>query len=127
MCNPLHWIFNTSICSTFLLGKVSHKDVKDSTNWLFKAYYGNRMFMAYCCVACEVIMTYVYILPRQIFYNVMVSTALLIRLLILQVLYITLFLLAQNDSEKLMDVSHYFISLLFIHFKTKNFSCLSWF
>lgn len=42
-------------CSTFLLGKDSHKDVKDSTNWLFKAYYGNRMFMAYCCVSCEVI------------------------------------------------------------------------
>ncbi|KAL3597502.1 hypothetical protein D5086_009139 [Populus alba] len=65
-----HWL---QMYSTFLLGKVSHKDVKDSTNWLFKAYYGNRMFMAYCCVACEV-------------------------------LYITLFLLAKNDSEKLMDV-----------------------
>ncbi|KAG6779666.1 hypothetical protein POTOM_016060 [Populus tomentosa] len=64
---------NFSCSFTFLLGKVSHKDVKDSTNWLFKAYYGNRMFMAYCCVACEV-------------------------------LYITLFLLAKNDSEKLMDV-----------------------
>ncbi|KAF6163819.1 hypothetical protein GIB67_016159 [Kingdonia uniflora] len=24
-----------------------------STNWLFKAYYGNRLFMAYCCVASE--------------------------------------------------------------------------
>lgn len=44
-------------CSTFLLGKNSHKDVKDSTNWLFKAYYGNRMFMAYCCVSCEVTVT----------------------------------------------------------------------
>ncbi|KAK3009298.1 hypothetical protein RJ639_013148, partial [Escallonia herrerae] len=38
--------------STFLVGKVSHKDVNDSTNWLFKAYYGNMMFMGYCCVAC---------------------------------------------------------------------------
>lgn len=41
-------------CSTFLTGKASHKDVKDSSNWLFRAYYGNRMFMAYCCVSCEV-------------------------------------------------------------------------
>ncbi|KAK3020988.1 hypothetical protein RJ639_047537, partial [Escallonia herrerae] len=39
--------------STFLVGKVSHKDVNDRTNWLFKVYYGNRMFMGYCCVACE--------------------------------------------------------------------------
>ncbi|KAK3030862.1 hypothetical protein RJ639_037319 [Escallonia herrerae] len=31
--------------STFLVGKASHKDVNDSTNWLFKAYYGNNMFM----------------------------------------------------------------------------------
>ncbi|KAK7854493.1 cdp-diacylglycerol--inositol 3-phosphatidyltransferase 1 [Quercus suber] len=54
-------------------GKVSHKDVKDSSNWLFKAYYGNRMFMAYCCVAVEV-------------------------------LYIVLFLLAENQTESLMDV-----------------------
>ncbi|KAK3412708.1 hypothetical protein EUGRSUZ_I01421 [Eucalyptus grandis] len=44
-----HWL---QMYSTFLTGKVSHKDVKDSTNWLFKAYYGNRMFMAFCCVAC---------------------------------------------------------------------------
>ncbi|KAK3412707.1 probable CDP-diacylglycerol--inositol 3-phosphatidyltransferase 2 [Eucalyptus grandis] len=47
-----HWL---QMYSTFLTGKVSHKDVKDSTNWLFKAYYGNRMFMAFCCVACEVL------------------------------------------------------------------------
>ncbi|KAJ6386088.1 hypothetical protein OIU77_029119 [Salix suchowensis] len=65
-----HWL---QMYSTFLLGKASHKDVKDSTNWLFKAYYGNRMFMAYCCVGCEV-------------------------------LYISLFLLVQNETEKLMDV-----------------------
>ncbi|KAK2980211.1 hypothetical protein RJ640_001557, partial [Escallonia rubra] len=39
--------------STFLVGKASHKDVNDSTNWLFKAYYGNMMFMGYYCVACE--------------------------------------------------------------------------
>ncbi|KAH9648450.1 CDP-diacylglycerol--inositol 3-phosphatidyltransferase 1 [Citrus sinensis] len=47
-----HWL---QMYSTFLTGKTSHKDVKDSTNWLFKAYYGNRMFMGYCCVACEVL------------------------------------------------------------------------
>ncbi|KDO38305.1 hypothetical protein CISIN_1g029413mg [Citrus sinensis] len=40
-------------CRTFLTGKTSHKDVKDSTNWLFKAYYGNRMFMGYCSVTCS--------------------------------------------------------------------------
>ncbi|KAK3009228.1 hypothetical protein RJ639_014765 [Escallonia herrerae] len=39
--------------STFLVGKVSHKDVNNSTNRLFKVYSGNRMFMGYCCVACE--------------------------------------------------------------------------
>ncbi|XP_078439471.1 putative CDP-diacylglycerol--inositol 3-phosphatidyltransferase 2 [Wolffia australiana] len=47
-----HWL---QMYSTFLSGKASHKDVKDSKNWLFKAYYGNRLFMAYCCVACEVL------------------------------------------------------------------------
>ncbi|CAE6150421.1 unnamed protein product [Arabidopsis arenosa] len=47
-----HWL---QMYSTFLSGKASHKDVKDSTNWLFRLYYGNRMFMGYCCVSCEVI------------------------------------------------------------------------
>ncbi|GAV69016.1 CDP-OH_P_transf domain-containing protein [Cephalotus follicularis] len=65
-----HWL---QMYSTFLVGKASHKDVKDSSNWLFKAYYGNRMFMAYCCVACEV-------------------------------LYIILFLLAENQTKTLSDV-----------------------
>ncbi|KAH9679193.1 CDP-diacylglycerol--inositol 3-phosphatidyltransferase 1 [Citrus sinensis] len=50
-----HWL---QMYSTFLTGKTNHKDVKDSTNWLFKAYYGNRMFMGYCCVACEVIVAF---------------------------------------------------------------------
>ncbi|XP_031128800.1 CDP-diacylglycerol--inositol 3-phosphatidyltransferase 1 isoform X2 [Ipomoea triloba] len=45
-----HWL---QMYSTFLVGKTSHKDVKDSSNWLFKAYYGNRIFMGYCCVSCE--------------------------------------------------------------------------
>lgn len=65
-----HWL---QMYSTFLVGKASHKDVKDSTSWLFRAYYRNRMFMGYCCVACEV-------------------------------LYITLFLLANNQSENITDV-----------------------
>ncbi|KAH9679161.1 CDP-diacylglycerol--inositol 3-phosphatidyltransferase 1 [Citrus sinensis] len=60
-------------CRTFLTGKTSHKDVKDSTNWLFKAYYGNRMFMGYCSVTCEV-------------------------------LYLILFLIAEKQSESLVDV-----------------------
>ncbi|CAN8276740.1 unnamed protein product [Cochlearia groenlandica] len=65
-----HWL---QMYSTFLSGKTSHKDVKDSTSWLFKLYYGNRMFMGYCCVSCEV-------------------------------LYIILFLIAQNQTENLMNV-----------------------
>nr|GMD90648.1 probable CDP-diacylglycerol--inositol 3-phosphatidyltransferase 2 [Ipomoea batatas] len=65
-----HWL---QMYSTFLVGKTSHKDVKDSSNWLFKAYYGNRIFMGYCCVSCEV-------------------------------LYITLFLLPENQTENLFDV-----------------------
>lgn len=37
------------------MGKSSHKDVKDSSSWLFRLYYRNRKFMGYCCVSCEVI------------------------------------------------------------------------
>ncbi|KAL5856112.1 hypothetical protein ACOSQ3_005947 [Xanthoceras sorbifolium] len=47
-----HWL---QMYSTFLVGKTSHKDVKDSSSWLFRLYYGNRMFMGFCCVACEVL------------------------------------------------------------------------
>ncbi|RDX65497.1 CDP-diacylglycerol--inositol 3-phosphatidyltransferase 1, partial [Mucuna pruriens] len=65
-----HWL---QMYSTFLTGKVSHKDVKDSSSWLFRAYYGNRTFMAYCCVSCEV-------------------------------LYLILFYLSENQTEKLVDV-----------------------
>ncbi|KAJ8538429.1 hypothetical protein K7X08_027650 [Anisodus acutangulus] len=65
-----HWL---QMYSTFLVGKTSHKDVKDSSSWLFRLYYGNRMFMGYCCVSCEV-------------------------------LYITLFLLARNETDSLIDV-----------------------
>lgn len=65
-----HWF---QMYSTFLIGKSSHKDVRDSTSWLFRAYYGNRMFMAFCCVSCEV-------------------------------LYVTLFLLAEKRTESLRAV-----------------------
>ncbi|XP_057784225.1 probable CDP-diacylglycerol--inositol 3-phosphatidyltransferase 2 [Salvia miltiorrhiza] len=65
-----HWF---QMHSTFLVGKSSHKDVKDSSSWLFKLYYRNRKFMGYCCVSCEV-------------------------------LYIILFLLANNPTENLIEV-----------------------
>ncbi|GLT42933.1 hypothetical protein SLA2020_169100 [Shorea laevis] len=65
-----HWL---QMYSRFLSGKASHKDVKDSSSWLFKLYYGNRMFMGFCCVACEV-------------------------------LYITLFLIADKQLENLKDM-----------------------
>ncbi|KAH9648431.1 putative CDP-diacylglycerol--inositol 3-phosphatidyltransferase 2 [Citrus sinensis] len=80
-------------CSTFLTGKTRHKDAKDSTNWLFKAYYGNRMFMGYCCVACEVIVAFRVIIHirickcyRYFLPDPTVST--------LQLLYLILFLIA---------------------------------
>ncbi|KAJ4715978.1 CDP-diacylglycerol--inositol 3-phosphatidyltransferase [Melia azedarach] len=57
-----HWL---QMYSTFLSGKTSHKDVKDSTNWLFKAYYGNRMFMGYCCVACEVLYLILFLIAES--------------------------------------------------------------
>ncbi|CAK9149517.1 unnamed protein product, partial [Ilex paraguariensis] len=57
-----HWL---QMYSTFLVGKASHKDVKDSTSWLFKAYYGNRIFMGYCCVACEVLYITLFLLAKN--------------------------------------------------------------
>ncbi|KAF7142412.1 hypothetical protein RHSIM_Rhsim05G0056700 [Rhododendron simsii] len=57
-----HWF---QMYSTFLAGKASHKDVKDSTNWLFKAYYGNRIFMCYCCVACELLYITLFLLAKN--------------------------------------------------------------
>ncbi|MCD7446363.1 CDP-diacylglycerol-inositol 3-phosphatidyltransferase [Datura stramonium] len=50
---------------TFLVGKTSHKDVKDSSSWLFRLYYGNRMFMGYCCVSCEVLYITLFLLARK--------------------------------------------------------------
>lgn len=64
-----HWL---QMYSSFLSGKTSHKDVKDKSNWLLKAYYGQRLFMAFCCVASEV-------------------------------LYIILFLIADNQSESVLN------------------------
>ncbi|KAL0908182.1 hypothetical protein M5K25_022659 [Dendrobium thyrsiflorum] len=40
---------------TFLCGKSSHKDVKDKSSWLLRAYYQHRYFMAFCCVGSEVL------------------------------------------------------------------------
>lgn len=65
-----HWL---QMYSSFLAGKTSHKDVKDSSSWLFRTYYGNRKFMAFCCISCEV-------------------------------LYILLFLLAENHPQGLINV-----------------------
>ncbi|CAF2063288.1 unnamed protein product [Brassica napus] len=62
------------IASHWLQMYSSHKDVKDSTSWLFRLYYGNRIFMCYCCVSCEV-------------------------------LYIILLLIANNQTENLLNVS----------------------
>jgi len=47
-----HWF---QMYSSFLSGKTSHKDVKNTGNWLLKLYYGYRPFMAFCCVSCEVL------------------------------------------------------------------------
>ncbi|XP_042752973.1 probable CDP-diacylglycerol--inositol 3-phosphatidyltransferase 2 isoform X3 [Lactuca sativa] len=57
-----HWL---QMYSTFLVGKSNHKDVKDSTSWLFKLYYGNRMFMGYCCIACEVLYITLFLLAKE--------------------------------------------------------------
>ncbi|XP_039065761.1 probable CDP-diacylglycerol--inositol 3-phosphatidyltransferase 2 [Hibiscus syriacus] len=57
-----HWL---QMYSSFLAGKASHKDVKDSSNWLFKLYYGNRMFMGYCCVACEVFYIALFLISKN--------------------------------------------------------------
>ncbi|KAH7681766.1 CDP-diacylglycerol--inositol 3-phosphatidyltransferase protein [Dioscorea alata] len=90
-----HWL---QMYSTFLSGKSSHKDVKDTGNWLLRAYYGHRLFMAFCCVACEVslpnFMLFLYLLG---IFKLNFSVA--------QVLYIALFLLADSHSESIITVS----------------------
>ncbi|KAK6120873.1 hypothetical protein DH2020_023713 [Rehmannia glutinosa] len=57
-----HWL---QMYSSFLVGKSSHKDVKDSSSWLFKLYYGNRKFMGYCCVSCEVLYIVLFLLAKN--------------------------------------------------------------
>ncbi|XP_042424017.1 probable CDP-diacylglycerol--inositol 3-phosphatidyltransferase 2 [Zingiber officinale] len=57
-----HWL---QMYSSFLSGKTSHKDVKDSSSWLFKLYYRNRMFMAFCCVGSEVLYIILYLLADE--------------------------------------------------------------
>ncbi|KAL3814010.1 hypothetical protein ACJIZ3_015278 [Penstemon smallii] len=57
-----HWL---QMYSSFLVGKSSHKDVKDSTSWLFRLYYGNRKFMCYCCVSCEVLYILLFLLAKK--------------------------------------------------------------
>ncbi|KAL3843358.1 hypothetical protein ACJIZ3_000761 [Penstemon smallii] len=57
-----HWL---QMYSSFLVGKTSHKDVKDSSSWLFKLYYGNRKFMCYCCVSCEVLYILLFLLAKK--------------------------------------------------------------
>ncbi|XP_020092603.1 CDP-diacylglycerol--inositol 3-phosphatidyltransferase 1-like [Ananas comosus] len=57
-----HWF---QMYSSFLSGKTSHKDVKDKSNWLLKAYYGHRQFMAFCCVASEVLYIILYFLADE--------------------------------------------------------------
>ncbi|KAL0877505.1 hypothetical protein Bca101_027210 [Brassica carinata] len=69
-----HWL---QMYSTFLAGKSSHKDVKDSTSWLFRLYYGNRIFMCYCCVSCEVLYIILLLIAKnqtESLLNVVVST-----------------------------------------------------
>ncbi|KAL8540074.1 hypothetical protein ACS0TY_001602 [Phlomoides rotata] len=89
-----HWL---QMYSTFLVGKSSHKDVKDSSSWLFRLYYGNRKFMGYCCVSCEVNI----VCTRNDFF---IFICYLIDWFGLQVLYIILFLLAKNQTEDLFEV-----------------------
>ncbi|XP_042378516.1 probable CDP-diacylglycerol--inositol 3-phosphatidyltransferase 2 [Zingiber officinale] len=57
-----HWL---QMYSSFLSGKTSHKDVKDSSSWLFKLYYGNRLFMGFCCVGSEVLYVILYLLAGE--------------------------------------------------------------
>ncbi|KAH6821866.1 putative CDP-diacylglycerol-inositol 3-phosphatidyltransferase 2 [Perilla frutescens var. hirtella] len=57
-----HWL---QMYSTFLVGKSSHKDVKDSSSWLFKLYYRNRKFMGFCCVSCEVLYIILFLLAKN--------------------------------------------------------------
>ncbi|GIL52080.1 hypothetical protein Vafri_8033 [Volvox africanus] len=51
-----HWF---QMYASLAVGATTHKDVK-SKSWLVRTYYGNRLFMGYCCVSCEVLYLVVY-------------------------------------------------------------------
>lgn len=57
-----HWL---QMYSTFLSGKSSHKDVKEESSWLLKAYYKHRPFMAFCCVGSEVLYIILFLLHED--------------------------------------------------------------
>lgn len=105
--NYLHFFF---FCSTFLFGRASHKDVKDSKNWLFKAYYGNRIFMAYCCVSCEVaIVTLDYLFKT---FLLMIITILLIWFYGFYRFFTLFYFLLQKTKQKIWLM---WVSILFVH------------
>ncbi|CAA2993934.1 probable CDP-diacylglycerol--inositol 3-phosphatidyltransferase 2 [Olea europaea var. sylvestris] len=82
-----HWL---QMYSSFLVGKTSHKDVKDSSSWLFRAYYGNRKFMGYCCVSCEVLYIILFLLATKETENL---TDVLVNAAMQSWMYLTLFAL----------------------------------
>ncbi|MCO5551077.1 hypothetical protein L7F22_004574 [Adiantum nelumboides] len=53
------------VSTTFLASKTSHKDVADSNNRLFRAYYQLGLFMGYCCVGAEVLYLVLYIIVEK--------------------------------------------------------------
>ncbi|ONK76103.1 uncharacterized protein A4U43_C03F23940 [Asparagus officinalis] len=57
-----HWL---QMYSTFLSGQASHKDVKDKSNLLLRAYYKHRPFMAFCCVGSEVLYIILFLLHEH--------------------------------------------------------------
>ncbi|RRT66050.1 hypothetical protein GW17_00018690 [Ensete ventricosum] len=106
-----HWL---QMYSSFLSGKTSHKDVKDSTSWLFKLYYGNRMFMAFCCVGCEVLYIILYLLADEKYESLFeVSSLLLLGFFFVFFLFETLQLTLIFSSDRFMhmlwDKSHFFL------------------
>ncbi|KAL0453340.1 UNVERIFIED_CONTAM: putative CDP-diacylglycerol--inositol 3-phosphatidyltransferase 2 [Sesamum latifolium] len=89
-----HWL---QMYSSFLVGKASHKDVKDSSSWLFKLYYGNRKFMGYCCVSCEVNI----ICTKELVFSFCYLTLFII---LVPRFFTLFFLLAENQTENLTEV-----------------------
>ena len=124
-------------------GKTSHKDVKNTGNWLLKVYYEYRPFMAFCCVLVRYVQLFTYTLQYAQTLNlwkiniiVIISelnnmsalskSSNLLRNPVyfilthnssispnLQVLYIILFLFADEKSTSLLSVRyHHFDSSL---------------